>query len=644
MLPEHGNDHAAGRIWSVVDLFSGAGGASYGFHANGKFRIAGAADAEIGKPSTGHGAIDCNATYQANLGVAPIATDLGSTDPAELGRMMGVAPGIDVLIACPPCTGFSRLVANNHLRDDPRNSLVARVAEYASYFQPRIIFMENARELLRGRFSHHFGRLRESLESMGYGVRGDVHMLTRFGLPQQRERSVVLAARDGAPLPGLDDLWRGLMVDEKATHVRRAIWDLPPIESGRALDADPAHTSTRSEGHMLDRIRAIPKNGGSWADLLGDEDKEKYLIPAMWRAVEAGTLNHFCDVYGRMAWDRPAPTIKRECSHVGNGRYAHPEQDRLCTVREMAILQGFPRDYQFPMASRKNAYRNIGDAVPPLISFQAARLVEWMLTGTRPEDPDLTLPGTHLQASDIVPADLGQLLLEQALFGGSRSGGKLLDVSGLDAPRAVHTAMTHAEPDPDLLNARVEQDAEDPRPVRVVDARPVALLRALLGEHRGPDLREPVQDHGDRRLDQVIAHSAVAQAERAQYQDPVIAGHVRGHVGADCRRALGRVGALADPPGLHQLLDLDRPRADAACGLGLQRPACPLDLQVPRRGAPARVEFSGPAGCLGAALHHVLEGLLVQWLLVNGVMQQQRIGERFCEGVIDQVAVKAHDV
>lgn len=148
---------------------------------------------------------------------------------------------MDTLIACPPCTGFSRLVAKNHLRDDPRNSLVARVAEYAAYFQPRVIFMENARELLRGRFSHHYGRLRESLESMGYRVRGDVHMLTRFGLPQQRERSVVLAVRDGAPLPGLEDLWRGLMVDEKATHVRRAIWDLPPIESGQTLDADPAH-------------------------------------------------------------------------------------------------------------------------------------------------------------------------------------------------------------------------------------------------------------------------------------------------------------------------------------------------------------------------------------------------------------------
>jgi DNA (cytosine-5)-methyltransferase 1 len=405
MTPPAGNKPGPGRIWTVVDLFSGAGGASYGFKANDKFRIVGAADAEIGKPSTGTGAIDCNATYLANIGVTPVTADLGTIDPEDLAQMLGVESGIDVLIACPPCTGFTRTVANNHLRDDPRNSLVARVADYAAEFGPKVIFLENARELLRGRFSHHFERLRSSLESMGYRVRGDVHMLTRFGLPQQRERSLILAVREGLALRGLDDLWQGMMVEEKATHVRRAIWDLPAIESGRTHSDDAAHTSTLSEGLALERIRAIPHNGGSWADLLGDSRTERLMIPAMWRAVERGRLNHFCDVYGRMAWDRPAPTIKRECAHVGNGRYAHPEQDRLCTVREMAILQGFPRHYRFPAASRKNAYRNIGDAVPPLISYQVAKLAEWILTDRRPEEQELILPGTHLSRADVLPRE-----------------------------------------------------------------------------------------------------------------------------------------------------------------------------------------------------------------------------------------------
>ena len=82
----------------------------------------------------------------------------------------------------------------------------------------------------------------------------------------------------------------------------------------------------------------------------------------------------FPDVYGRLAWDRPAPTVTRECSHPGNGRYSHPEQDRLLTVREMALLQGFPADYQF-LGSLSFKYRQIGDAVPPMVAEQIARAI-----------------------------------------------------------------------------------------------------------------------------------------------------------------------------------------------------------------------------------------------------------------------------
>ena len=105
------------------------------------------------------------------------------------------------------------------------------------------------------------------------------------------------------------------------------------------------------------------------------------------------------DVYGRMWWDRWAVTIKRECGHIGNGRYAHPEQDRLCTVREMAILQGFPAGYTF-VGTLTNRYRHIGDAVPPLISYQLAALAQWMLTGRRPESASEPAR-RHLTAADI---------------------------------------------------------------------------------------------------------------------------------------------------------------------------------------------------------------------------------------------------
>lgn len=391
--------------WTVIDLFSGAGGMSYGFHAHPRFKLVGAADAEIGKPSTGFGALDCNGTYEANIGIKPVAVDLGEVDPDDLYERF--APGlqdgrVDVLSACPPCTGFSRINHENHLRDDPRNSLVVRTALFVRRFKPRVLVMENARELVMGKFLHHIEALTEALDKLGYEVSTSTHFLTAFGLPQFRERAVVVAVERPLVLRTLEDLWEGHEVKGEALTVRRAIGHLRPIEAGEACPNDPNHTCTHSDGIQLRRLVATPADGGSWIDWTRHPDAAELLIPSMQRSIEAGTTNHFCDVYGRMAWDKPAPTIKRECSHIGNGRYAHPSQHRLCSVREMAILQGFPARFRFLGKSRKNLYRAIGDAVPPLVSYQLAHVAEWALTGERPNLRDVVLADTHLRADDIV--------------------------------------------------------------------------------------------------------------------------------------------------------------------------------------------------------------------------------------------------
>lgn len=388
--------------WDVVDLFSGAGGASFGFHAHEDFRIVGAADAQLGKPSSGPGKLGCNASYELNIGVRPVETDLGTVDPAALGASMGLAREPEVLIACPPCTGFSRTVAHNHLRDDARNSLVGRTAMFVREFRPEVLLMENARELVMGRFSAHLGGLTRSLRAAGYRVRAETHLLNRFGLPQRRERAVVVAVRSGLPMRGLSDLWAGYGVDHKATHVRRAIWELPPIPAGHRNQVDPMHAAP-SLGQELTRRRllAIPHDGGGWIDLIHRADGEQLMTPAIRARLAANNLGSHPDVYGRMWWDRPAPTIKRECGHVGNGRYSHPEQDRLCSVREMGILNGFPGSYQFGGTSLSNMYRHIGDAVPPLIGYQLAALARWILTNERPAFEELILPDTHLRSGDI---------------------------------------------------------------------------------------------------------------------------------------------------------------------------------------------------------------------------------------------------
>ncbi|MFH7320593.1 DNA mismatch endonuclease Vsr [Desulfurivibrio sp. D14AmB] len=395
----------ANRPFAVVDLFSGAGGMSYGFHRHPSFKVVGAADAELGKPSVGKGKLQCNGTYGRNIGICPTRLDLTTVPPTKLRETLGLPADlhISVLSSCPPCTGFSRANPDNHLRDDRRNSLVRRSAEFAVALDVDIVMMENARELIRGNFKHHYEWFREFLENHGYNVFGRTYLLSRFGLPQIRERAIVIAVKQNLPLHTLESLWDGWTVADEAITVRRTFATISPDAEGSDLHPDFSSEAVRR------RIMAIPKDGGSWVDLLSRPDADYLLTDAMKRIVSLRRFGSYPDVYGRMAWDRPAPTIKRECSHVGNGRYAHPEENRLCTVRELAALQGFPDEFVFNGAAVSNMYRHIGDAVPPLVSYQLAHLAHWILTGEQPKVTDVLLPGTNLRPADIVKKKQGEL-------------------------------------------------------------------------------------------------------------------------------------------------------------------------------------------------------------------------------------------
>lgn len=397
----------SGARFTVVDLFSGSGGMSYGFAKHPAFQIVAAVDAEIGKPSMGKGKLQCNGTFQRNIGIAPKKLDLLTVPSSELRSLLGLSdePRIDVLSTCPPCTGFSRANPLNHLRDDRRNSLVRRSAEFAVALDAEVVVMENARELIQGNFRHHYVWFREYLERRGYRVRGKTCMLSRFGLPQERERAIVVATKLPLPVHTLEALWEGMRIAGEALTVRRTFESIPRMAEGH--DLVPGFSSE----FVSRRIAAIPKDGGSWVDLLRRGDSAELLTDAMKKIVARNRFGSYPDVYGRMAWEKPAPTIKRECAHVGNGRYAHPEENRLCSVREMAALQGFPGEFAFNGAALSNMYRHIGDAVPPLISYQLAHLCHWILTGRRPGVEEVLLSGTNLRRSDIARGDRG-------LFGG----------------------------------------------------------------------------------------------------------------------------------------------------------------------------------------------------------------------------------
>ncbi|SDU31888.1 DNA cytosine methyltransferase [Desulfobacula phenolica] len=382
------------RPWKVIDLFSGAGGMSFGFHAHKNFQLTAAFDAQKGKPSSGFGKLECNTTYYDNIGIKPYDTDLNSISIENFKKK--ITKNIDVFIACPPCTGFSRANPTNHLVDDPRNSLVTKSALLALSLKPSVILMENARELLQGNFKHHYKQFAKLLTDNGYNVTCSVHFLNKFGLPQIRERALIIAGKKNLKLKTIEDLWDGYTVNPFSTSVSNAF---SVLEKSKSFSCNIAPKF--SSKIVKDRISSIPKDGGSWIDLARQPNKKYLLTEGMKKLFDKGKIGSFPDTYGRMAWNKPAPTIKRECSHVGNGRYAHPEKNRLCTVREMAILQGFPISYKFSGNSLSNKYRHIGDAVPPLISYQLAHLVDWILSTKKPAIDDIILKNTSLKSSDI---------------------------------------------------------------------------------------------------------------------------------------------------------------------------------------------------------------------------------------------------
>lgn len=358
----------------VIDLFSGPGGMSSGFaQLPEHFNHIAAVDIEAGKPGlkTSKGTETyCNSTYERNIGVVPYKADLSKLDPAELRYNVGIAQGdLGVLISCAPCTGFSQKMARNLVEDDPRNHLVERTGLFVEEFMPAFLVMENVKELLSGKHRHHFDGLRRKLRELGYSLHAEVYNLANYGLPQKRNRAILIARRDGLPVNGL-------------THpvalprtVRDAIAHLPPLVAGQTDPDDPMHACPSHTSVTLERMKAIPRNGGSWGDIV--QTHPHLLIPSM-IGKRAGS---YPDVYGRMWWDRPAPTITRECASPGNGRYTHPEQDRMLSVREMALLQGFPADYYFE-GTLTQKYNQIGDAVPPVISAQIARAVVEMQFGS----------------------------------------------------------------------------------------------------------------------------------------------------------------------------------------------------------------------------------------------------------------------
>ena len=294
-------------------------------------------------------------TYQANHKEVTVwAADIRDLNPSEIQSTLNLEPGdLDLLAGCPPCQGFSTMrTLNGALRvDDPRNDLLLEVLRFINVLRPKAVMIENVPGLADDEsFQVFCGRM----DQAGYRGDHDVLNAAQYGVPQRRKRLIYVA--------GLRTEIPFAKPEQNTLTVKDAIGDLPkPGESG-----DPIHDlPERRTPKVLQLIQRIPKDGGSRTDLPVQDQLECHK-----------RCNGFKDVYGRMAWSEVSPTITSGCFNPSKGRFIHPEEHRAITMREAALLQGFPGNYQFPKATSKSSLAMmIGNALPPPFIAAHAKVI-----------------------------------------------------------------------------------------------------------------------------------------------------------------------------------------------------------------------------------------------------------------------------
>lgn len=353
----------------LIDFFSGAGGTSLGFAALNMvipaFKMLGGCD--INKISA--------ETYSHNYGtplfnedITALAYEEGRLDKAldEIGYDKNKPT---VLIGCAPCQGFSSHRKKHwNEEDDIRNSLIMAFAAIVEKVDPEVIIMENVPEFLSKRYWRYFSAAKKQYEKQGYIVKEAIYNAASFGVPQDRFRSIIIGMKKEFVLPV------GYLQPKEYRTVRDAIFHLPAVAAGVADPTDPMHKSASHKQSTIDVIKQVPHDGGNRPAGVGPECLDK--------------TKGFSDVYGRLSWDKPSITITHYARNPASGRYTHPEQDRGLTAREAALLQSFPVGFEFTGKS-DDIYRQIGEAVPPMLASAVAANVLIELLSSIPTEEEL---------------------------------------------------------------------------------------------------------------------------------------------------------------------------------------------------------------------------------------------------------------
>lgn len=371
--------------YGILDLFCGTGGFSHGFASfDSRFRLLGAIDVE-GDPA---------ATTQANHpNCRVVRDDIRVVKPSNMKALIQ-RHAVDVIIGGPPCQGFSSLRPFRSSEDeDPRNTLFEQFALYVNYFKPRVFVMENVLGLLTYEGGATLNAIQQCFATMGYRTDWRILNAAHFGVPQKRERFVMIGRRGGGviafPTPthrfngrgiGYKDKSRLLVGSDALPPARttlEAIGDLPPVGSGEErtrYTCKPKCEYQRERRALSERLTlhlATNHNAQLLKVIRHSGDSISSVPKGM---VSSG----FSSCYSRLDPHLPANTITVKFTSPASSKCIHPFQDRSITPREAARIQSFDDDYIFCGSKTSIAYQ-IGNAVPPLLGKAIAKPVLEML-------------------------------------------------------------------------------------------------------------------------------------------------------------------------------------------------------------------------------------------------------------------------
>lgn len=388
------------KTFKLVDLFSGVGGISTGFHWAGFTTVlANEFDKEIGE------------AFKANFpATKTIIEDVRKIDFAQVMKELKIKKGeVDVIAGGPPCQGFS-MANRKRIEQDERNLLFLEFVRSVKVFEPKCFLIENVvgmtaeKVAIKSSEKNVVDSMTEFFHEIGYQISFKSFKAEEHGVPQIRRRVIVIGTRlenkfddlkylrignlkrefmSKESLSKVNDIQHTLFLDEIDTGVKypttvwEAISDLPQIEAGQGEEkmkyiSSPKneyqeflrqnskfvhnHISTPHSSDVIKRIKLI-KQGENFNHL------PKNLQT---KSVHSGA-------FGRLVADSLSPTITTRFDTPSTGRVIHPFLNRTLTVREAARIQSFPDDFKFT-GSRTSQGKQVGNAVPPLVAKRIAEM------------------------------------------------------------------------------------------------------------------------------------------------------------------------------------------------------------------------------------------------------------------------------